>query len=53
MVLSPCEEFPSREIRHEKEELIKETIIYDQTQAATPCLQRHQASTYSWIFLFW
>jgi hypothetical protein len=33
MVLSSCEEFPRIEIRHEKEELIKETITYDLTQA--------------------
>jgi hypothetical protein len=33
MFLSPCEELPSRETGHEREELIKETIIYDHTQA--------------------
>jgi hypothetical protein len=34
MVLSPCEEVLSREFRDEKEEMIKEAIIYDQTQTS-------------------
>jgi hypothetical protein len=34
MVLSSCEEVLSREFRDEKEEMIKEAIIYDQTQTS-------------------